>query len=83
MVVGLGLAMSAAVAQFGGWNGKVASAVWHELSVEVKGDHIAVSFDGKKVIDGRDSTFAGAGKFGVWTKADSVIYFDDLTATPL
>jgi hypothetical protein len=69
--------------QFGGWNGKVATAVWHELTVEAKGDHIAVSFDGKKVIDERDSTFAEAGKFGVWTKADSVIYFDDLTATPL
>ena len=69
--------------QFGGWNGKVATAVWHELSVEAKGDRIAVSFDGKKVIDERDSTFAEAGKFGVWTKADSVIYFDDLTATPL
>jgi hypothetical protein len=69
--------------QFGGWNGKVATAVWHELSIEAKGDHIAVSFDGKKVIDERDSTFADAGKFGVWTKADSVIYFDDLTATPL
>jgi hypothetical protein len=69
--------------QFGGWNGKVASGVWHHLGVEVKGDHITVSFNGTKVIDEHDSTFSGAGKFGVWTKADSVIYFDELTATPL
>jgi hypothetical protein len=69
--------------QFGGWNGKVASGVWHQLAVVAKGDRITVSFDGKGVIDERDSTFTEAGKFGVWTKADSIIYFDDLTATPL
>jgi hypothetical protein len=69
--------------QFGGWNGKVASGVWHQLGIEAKGDHITVSFNGAKVIDEHDSTFPDAGKFGVWTKADSVIYFDDLTATPL
>jgi hypothetical protein len=69
--------------QFGGWNGKVASGVWHHLEVEAKGDHITVSFNGMKAIDEHDSTFSEAGRFGVWTKADSVIYFDDLTATPL
>jgi len=45
------------------------------------GDHIQVFYDGKKVIDAHDSTFANAGKFGVWTKADSIIQFDDLTVT--
>ncbi len=59
--------------RFDGWNGKVQSGVWH---------HIQVFYDGKKVIDAHDSTFADAGKFGVWTKADSIIQFDDLTATP-
>lgn len=68
--------------QFGGWNGKVASGVWHDLAVEAKADRFVVSFDGRRVIEERDSTFAGPGKFGVWTKADSVIYFDDLSATP-
>jgi hypothetical protein len=53
------------------------------LAVVAKGDRITVSFDGKGVIDERDSTFTEAGKFGVWTKADSIIYFDDLAATPL
>ncbi len=45
------------------------------------GDHIDVFYDGRKVIDAHDSTFAQAGKFGVWTKADSIIQFDDLIAT--
>ena len=68
--------------QFAGWNGKVASGKWHDLAVEAEGDHFQVFYDGKKVIDAHDKTFPDAGKFGVWTKADSVIQFDDLTATP-
>ena len=68
--------------KFAGWNGKVTSGVWHELAMEMVGDHIQVFFDGKKVIDEHDKTFSDAGKVGLWTKADSVIYFDDLTATP-
>ena len=67
--------------QFAGWNGKVASGVWHELAVEAQGDHFQVFFNGKKVIDANDKTFADAGKIGLWTKADSVIYFDNLTVT--
>ena len=69
--------------QFAGWNGKVASGVWHDLAVEVKAYHLQVFFDNKKIIDAKDKTFPDAGKVGFWTKADSVIYFDDLTATPL
>jgi hypothetical protein len=68
--------------QFAGWNGKVASGAWHELAVTAVGDHFEVSFDGKKVIDAHDSTFASAGKVGVWTKADSVTYFDELKVVP-
>jgi len=68
--------------QFAGWNGKVASGKWHELVVEAQGDHFQVFFDGQKVIDAHDKTFPDGGKFGVWTKADSVIQFDDLIATP-
>jgi hypothetical protein len=68
--------------QIATWSGKVKSGVWHELGVEANGDHIQVFLDGKNVIDANDRTFTEAGKFGVWTKADSLIYFDDLTATP-
>jgi len=68
--------------RFAGWNGKVASGVWHELAIRMIGNHIEVFFDGKQVIDQNDDTFKDAGKFGVWTKADSIIQFDDLTATP-
>ena len=68
--------------RFAGWDGKVASGVWHALAMEMVGDHIEVFFDGKKVIDAHDDAFKNAGRFGVWTKADSIVEFDDLTATP-
>jgi hypothetical protein len=69
--------------QFAGWNGKVSKNVWHELAVEVREDRFQVFFDGKRIIEASDHTFGDAGKIGVWTKADSVTYFDDLKATPL
>jgi len=34
------------------------------------------------VLDVSDKTFTKPGKAGVWTKADSVIYFNDLRVEP-
>ena len=67
--------------QFAGANFKVASGEWHELRVECVGNHITCDYDGEKKIDATDDTFKGAGKIGLWTKADSAIYFDDLRVT--
>src|SRR6266487_892306 len=63
--------------QFAGANVKVPSATWHTLRVVAKGDHIACYFNGKALIDAHDKTYT-TGKIGLWTKADSVIAFDDL-----
>src|SRR5207247_9534990 len=60
-------------------NVKVASNVWLTLRVEADGDHFTVTYDGKKVLDARDQTLKDAGKVGLWTKADSVISFDNLS----
>lgn len=65
--------------QFAGANVKVASGEWHTLRVVTKGDHIVCYFNGKPLIDAHDKTYS-TGKIGLWTKADSVIAFDDLTA---
>ena len=64
--------------QFAGWDGPVIAGVWHGLGVEARDDRFEISWDGKKVIDARDQTFTEGGKIGVWTKADSLTYFDDL-----
>src|SRR6266516_1101362 len=58
---------------------KVKSGVWHTLRVDFGGNKFTVTFDGNKVIEATDASFANAGKLGVWTKADSVTEFDNFT----
>jgi hypothetical protein len=60
---------------------KVITNIWHALKVEARGNHFVVWFDGAKVLDTRDDTFQ-SGQVGLWTKADSVIEFDDFTIAP-
>src|SRR6266852_4984779 len=67
--------------QFAGANLKVTSGEWHELRVEAVGNRITCYYDGNKKIEATDDTFKDAGNVGLWTKADSVTYFDDLKAT--
>jgi len=61
---------------------KVAKNTWHTLTLEATGDHFVVSCDGNKVLDAKDETFKDAGRVGLWTKADSVIEFDDFIVEP-
>jgi len=68
-------------AAFQNKNVKVATNVWHTLRLEATGDHFVVTYDGTKVLDAKDQTFKDAGKVGLWTKADSVMAFDDFTIT--
>ena len=60
-------------------NTKVTSGAWHTLRVDFAGNKFTVTFDGNKVIDATDESFANGGKVGVWTKADSVTVFDDFS----
>jgi hypothetical protein len=66
--------------QFAGTNHAVSSGQWHTLALEIKGAHFRISFDGKLLFEADDKTFTGAGKVGLWTKADSVTHFDNFTA---
>jgi hypothetical protein len=45
---------------------------WHSLRIEFKASRFSVSFNGKHLFEVKDSTFTGAGKVGLWTKADSL-----------
>jgi hypothetical protein len=51
---------------------------WSELRVAAKGNLFTVWLNGQKLYEVEDGTFTEAGKVGLWTKADSVTYFDDL-----
>ncbi len=66
--------------QLASWSGRVTPNAWHEYRLEVRGDHLEVFWNGQRVLDHHDATFAEPGRAGVWTKADSVTYFDDLRA---
>jgi hypothetical protein len=69
--------------QFAGWDGPVTNDVWHGLRVVAQEDRFEIYWNDKRVIDARDQTFKEIGRIGVWTKADSVTYFDDLTVESL
>jgi 3-keto-disaccharide hydrolase len=56
---------------------KVPTRTWNTLKVTFSGPAFTVFFNGEKLFDVEDTTFRTAGKVGLWTKADSVIYFDD------
>jgi hypothetical protein len=55
----------------------VPNGTWCTLTVSFHGPRFEVFFDGGKIMEVEDATFTTAGKTGLWTKADSVIYFDD------
>jgi hypothetical protein len=69
--------------QLDGANIKIASNEWHTLALRAENDQFTISFDGSELFSTMDSTFVGSGKVGLWTKADSVTYFDGIAITPL
>jgi 3-keto-disaccharide hydrolase len=62
-----------------GKKAQVPSGQWSTLRVVAAGPRFEVFFNGTKLYEVDDTTFTQPGKVGVWTKADSVTEFDDLT----
>jgi len=60
-------------------NAPVAANQWHALRVEFAGKTMKVMLDGKPYIAVENDQIAGAGSVVVWTKADSVTAFDNLS----
>jgi hypothetical protein len=69
--------------QLAGADLKVSANQWHTLSLRAEGDRFTVSFDGSALFSARDPTFQDAGKIALWTKADSVTYFDTISVVTL
>ncbi len=51
---------------------------WHTLRLVAVGDRMQAWLDGARLLEHRDARFK-SGRVGLWTKADSVTAFDDLT----
>ena len=62
-----------------GVNIAVPASTWHTLRIDFKASRFSVSFNGRQLFEVEDSTFTDAGKVGLWTKADSVTLFDEVT----
>ena len=71
------LAPKGAVSNAYGVKHRVPKRIWTTLSVSFQGTVFTVGLDGETLFKVEDSTFTGVGKTGLWTKSDSVIYFDD------
>jgi len=64
--------------QFAGTSAKVPSDKWQELRLTARGSRFEVFLEGKSLFSATDTAFTSAGRVALWTKADSVTYFDDL-----
>jgi len=51
---------------------------WHTVRVVAVGDRMEAWLDGTRYLEHRDTRFK-LGRVGLWTKADSITAFDDLT----
>jgi hypothetical protein len=60
---------------------KVPANQWSTLRVVAVGPRFEVHFNGRRLYEVDDTTFTQPGRVGVWTKADSVTHFDDITVT--
>jgi len=69
--------------QLEGANIKVTPNEWHQLGLRAEGERFSITFNGKPLFTATDRTFTGAGKVALWTKADSVTRFDQMTITVL
>ena len=69
------------VGRKGGYGTKVpvAPGRWHTLRVEFQDNRFHVIFNGQRVFAVEDRTFLEAGQIGLWTKADSVTLFDNIS----
>jgi hypothetical protein len=69
--------------QLAGADLKVSANQWHMLTLRAEGERFTVSFDGNALFSAQDGTFRNASKVALWTKADSVTYFDTISITSL
>jgi hypothetical protein len=62
-------------------NTPTASRQWHDLKVRIAGDKVEGYLDGKLYLE-HTLPQPVSGKIGLWSKADSHVYFDDFTVVP-
>jgi hypothetical protein len=60
----------------------VPAGKWFQITVQHAGNRIVCLLDGKHKMEVKDDTFKEPGQVGLWSKADAVSNFDELTIWP-
>src|SRR5436305_3447752 len=66
-----------------GVDAALASGAWHTLGVAARDDRFIIVFNGRELFGATDATFSSPGRVGLWTKADSVTWFESIRIRPL
>ena len=61
-----------------GVDASVSAGAWHTLGIAARDDRFIVLFDGRELFGATDATFGGPGSVGMWTKTDSVTWFESI-----
>jgi hypothetical protein len=61
-----------------GVDANVSSRAWHTLGIAARDDRFIILFDGRELFGATDATLSAAGRVGLWTKADSVTWFESI-----
>jgi hypothetical protein len=61
-----------------GVDANVSSRAWHTLGIAARDDRFIILFDGRELFGATDGTLSAAGRIGLWTKADSVTWFESI-----
>jgi hypothetical protein len=62
-------------------NTPTATRQWHDLKVRISGTKVEDYLDGKLYLE-HSLPESVSGRIGLWSKADSYVYFTDYSATP-
>jgi hypothetical protein len=66
-----------------GVDANVSSRAWHTLGIAARDDRFIILFDGRELFGATDATLRGPGRIGLWTKADSVTWFESINIKSL
>ena len=66
-----------------GVDANVSSRAWHTLGIAARDDRFIILFDGRELFGATDGTLSAAGRVGLWTKADSVTWFESINIKSL
>jgi hypothetical protein len=61
-----------------GVDAPVASGTWHTLGIAARDDRFIILFNGRELFGATDAKVPGPGRVGLWTKADSVTWFESI-----